>query len=188
MEFKFNKNNVWLGMRFAVLPALLIPPFWLTKYMTAKCFKSSVSTIHLVGPSQKVMETGLHSSSNPKYFGILLWTLLISFLIVSFLQIGPKKYRLRFDHAKQQIAVAVVSTCVTLPVYAYMNRWSQYRFPPNWSCGADGILRGGLNAQARFGLGLAPIVAVVIVALYLSAPLTALLVTRPKSGKLWESK
>lgn len=185
MEYKVNKDNIWLGLRFVALPAILIPPFWLIKYTTEKCFTAMLPNGSRIHPGEKSLATVGQATSNPKYFGMLLSVLLIGFLLVSFLQVGSKKYRLRYVRAKQQLLVAVVSVMVTVPIYAFMHRWSQYQFPPNWSCGPDGMLHGSLNAHARFGLGLAPVAVVVMVVIYLLAPLMALLVTRPKSQKLW---
>ena len=185
---EIDKNKLWLGVRFIALPTVLLTPFWLVRYTTAKCYSAIVPLSDIPGDHRTTTAGVLQMASNPRYFGVLLWAIIVGFLVVSFLQVGSKKYRLRYLRAKQQLMVATASALVSGIAYAVLYKSSQWKYPPNWSCDAHYILHGSLSDKAHIGLGLAPIVAIVITALYLFAPLTALIVTRPSSRKLWTTK
>lgn len=183
-----NKDKLWLGIRFVALPTVLLTPFWLVKYTTARCYSAIVPYSDIPGDHRTTTAGILQTASNPKYFGVLLWVIIVGFLIASFLQVGTKKYRLRYLRAKQQLMVAAASAVLSGIAYAILYQSSQWKYPPNWSCNAHYMLHGSLSDKAHVGLGLAPIVAIVVIALYLIAPLTALVITRPGSRKLWTTK
>ncbi len=185
---EINKNTIWLGIRFVALPTVLLIPFWLVKYTTAKCYSAIVPLSDIPGDHRTTTAGIMQTASNPKYFGVLLWIIIIGFLVASFLQVGTKNYRSRYVRAKQQLMVATVSAALSGIVYAILYQSSQWKYPPSWSCDAHNMLHGSLSDRAHVGLGLAPIVAIIVIVLYLVAPLTALLVTRPNSRKLWTTK
>ena len=187
-----QKEYAWLGLRFLVLPLFLVAPFWLIKYTSAHCYTALLPTHNPLHPAEKVLTGVMQVNSNPHYYGWLLFAIFLTFMIVSFLQVGRKKYRLRFGRARQQLIVALLSVLVTLPFYIYLYGRSQNKYPPNWWCQESAkvgtnLLHGGLNTHAHVGLGIAPVLAIVITLVYLVAPLTALLVTRPSSKKLWQN-
>jgi hypothetical protein len=177
-----TKTKVWLALRFIALPMVLLLPFLLIKFSDANCFSSELFN---GGHGSINIAVGMKASTGPVIFEALSWLVIVVFLVLSFIQVGVKKYRLRFQYAKQQFLIALASAIVTTPLYIFMYTKSQLTYPPNWYCDSQLQLHGGLSSHAQFGLGLTPVVAAIFVAIYLIAPLVALTIVGPKSRRFW---
>jgi len=177
-----TKNKIWLALRFVALPMILLLPFFLMKFTGASCFGSEIFS---GGNGSTNVATGLKASTGPVFFEVLSWLVIVVFLVLSFLQIGVKKYRLRLQYAKQQFLAALASIIITVPLYIFMYTKSQLMYPPSWYCDSQLHLHGSLSSQAQFGLGMAPVAAAIFVVIYLIAPLTTLLIAKPKGQRFW---
>ncbi len=163
-------EKTWLWLRFAALPLMVLVPFFLVKWWddTAHCFA------YAEGDS---FVQGLNMGNGPKIFGVLLWIVIGLFLLISFVRAGSKRYRPRHALAKRQLFVSAASLAVTLPIYAVMYHFSQWRYPPSWWCDEQNQLHGD-PPGGHFGLGLAPELVSVVVLLYILAPAIAYCLTR----------
>lgn len=166
--------RTWLAIRFAALPLVTIAPFFFVKDIGATCrnFLAPEYSITTHRPTGHLVQTGvLHIIGPPAFFGALFLLSILTFLAVSLVQMGPKRYHLRRQFLNQQAGVSIVSALATIPLYIVMYQNSQWKHVPNWSCGSDGILRGTVPAGAHFGFGMAPIVFAIFAMVYI---LTAL--------------
>ena len=162
----------WLGLRFLILPILVLAPFLLVTYTSASCMRIGHTTV------------GAHLQGGPIWYSFTLWTVVIIFIVVSFLQTGSRKVRIRHRVARHQVVVAFTSVLITAPVYFLMRQHSQALHPPTWSCDSQGRLYGHIPSSAHFGIGLAPVVVIITTSVYLFVPLFTYLVTRSTRSRV----
>jgi hypothetical protein len=171
MTNPITKEQAAVALRFIALPIAVLTPFWLVGSNAAICMPGGV---------------GVEVVDRFPYLEFLIPVFTVGFLIASFIQIGRKKYRQRYKRALTHFKAAIISSLLTVMLYTMLYSVSQRAHSPVWSCGADGKLIGGVPDEALVGIGIGPVTVGVLVVVYLLAPLTMLLVTRPKSSKLWE--
>lgn len=184
MNKTFKHEWRLVGLRFLALPIAILAPFWLISFTGAKCLH--VVSSYVANGHQTISLGELELRGNAVYLQLMLLALFTCFLLISFIRIGHKKYRLRYQLARTHFVAAACSAFVSVIAYVPLHNISQRKYPPTWSCDANNVLSGGLSDKAHVGLGLDSITVTVMVFIYLLAPLTMLLVTRPKSQKLWE--
>lgn len=186
---KPTTDAAWLAARFAVLPLVIVSSFYSGKQLAAHCISYLAPEISRSSgqPTGKMVHaTSLQIQGQPAFYGFLSVLFLVVFVVVTFLQLGgPRRYRLRQRFAKKQIIASLASIIITVPIYWVMYLHSQWRYFPHWSCSSSGQITGySMGGVAKFGLGIAPVLAILLMTVYVLAGCVPYLLLRNNNRRV----